>query len=290
MADDADRSEERAQQEAVAQLLREALRPRSNIEFGEALFRSKPLETKNSGWGWPGFDIPALQEAKDRKIQALKERLNSELFRSRLMEQGVPFTPEHERVMKDYIKDVPVKLTPGQWGNFRGKTLVTLAGETQEREGRPSVELFPHNIHGRGRSKTERRAAADKRLQQVLSHELEHVFSNSYNYGWMIDDLSDAQEETLRKIAGREIGQRVVSTESLEHVRVAIMLTREALGKEILTEDDVQKLISGEHQNKELQKLQKVLKEGLEERPIEELTRLLNLVAEQQADDGTRVA
>ena len=268
------------------ELRRAALRPPPKVEFGEAKFRSSPIEVVpemehkfaskdtflNAGFE-PRYDLESLQETKDRKIQALLERLDSDLFRERLSEQGLSLSPRLRRKMRDEVKKVPVK---ADWGTLSGGGSITKGRTTWSGFEPFRVTLYPDAGN------------SPKEHNRTLSHELEHVFDENYRSRYR--NLSSSQRATLHALSGRDKGERkkYPRSEDLGHVRISVMLAREALGKEILTTEDVKRIMENKDKNSEFKLLQKLLKEGAKHRPVDELTRLLNLVAEQQVDDGTR--
>jgi hypothetical protein len=299
--------EELVRQRVVAELLKAAVAPRPDyVEFGEAQFRSDPLVFGSGGkeqWDGQIFDIDRLQDVKDRYTQALKDRLQEgSAFRARLGRQDLPWIspsrgfPGHDDYIKDYVEDTPVKLLPGTLGRRRpGGGFDSILGSTKKDGSRAGVTLWPHAHDGAG-SVPERVEAINQELGETLEHEMEHVFDQSYNTGFLVQGLSMAQEGLLKKISGRDQKKRPARAgwENLAHVRISVVLAREALGKEVMTKKDVEDIISGKHKalkdgrhSDEVHKLQRFLKDGAKNRSVDELTRLLNLVAERQVNEGT---
>ena len=297
--------EELVRQRVVSELLKAAVAPRPNVEFGEAVFRSDPLILSGGKERWEEqiYDIDRLQDVKDRYTQALTERLKYDSpFRERLREQGLPWyrasrrSPSHEDYIRDYVEGTPVRLLTGTYGRRSlGGGFDSILGSTQKDGSKAGVVLYPHAHDGAGMpgSPVE---AVNRELGETLEHELEHVFDQSYNTGYFVQGLSDAQKGLLEKISGRDTGRqkRRPASENLPHVRISVVLAREALGKEFMTKKDVEDIISGKHEalkkgrhSHEVRRLQKFLKDGAKNRSVDELTRLLNLVAERQVNEGT---
>ena len=297
--------EELVRQRVVAELLKAAVAPRPDVEFGEAVFRSDPLILSGGEERWEDqiYDIDRLQDVKDRYTQALTERLKYDSpFRERLREQGLPWyrasrsSPSHEDYMRDYVEGTPVRLLTGTYGRRNpGGGFDAILGSTKRDGSKAGVVLYPHAHKGAGKPGGYIEAV-NRELGETLEHEMEHVFDQSYNTGYFIQGLSDAQENLLEKISGRDTGKqkRRPASENLPHVRISIILAREALGKEVMSKKDVEDIISGKHEalkkgkhSVEVRRLQKFLKDGAKNRSVDELTRLLNLVAERQVNEGT---
>lgn len=296
--------EELVRQRVVAELLKAALAPRPNVEFGEAVFRSDPLILSGGEERWEDqiYDIDRLQDTKDRYTQALTERLKYDSpFRERLREQDLPWYrarrgfPGHDDYIRDYVENTPVKLLSGTYGRRSPGGWDVILGSTKEDGDRAGVVLYPHAHKGAGKpgGYTE---AVNRELGETLEHELEHVFDQSYNTGFLVQGLSTAQEGLLKKISGRDTGKqkRRPASQDLPHVRISVILAREALGKEVMSKKDVEDIISGKHEalkkgrhSVEVRRLQRFLKDGAKNRSVDELTRLLNLVAERQVNEGT---
>ena len=305
-----------SEQQAVARLLRKALQPKSRMEHGPAVFENTRLKTE--GLSSRLLDLPALQQAKDLKIQQLQDRLADPLFVERLLSQGIEIDPAVLEGVGAEVSQIPVTVEDEAGSGVLGAT------RRDRKTGQQSITLNPQEILTSGLRTAAKTSAGDSieginwalkdQATRTLRHELEHGFSGAFRKGRVTtsferdQSLADIQRRALRDLVdtrseemtdlmmGEETDEGLVfmpDYASNEHIRVYIMSLRDELGKEIIDAKDLELIRKAPDLfSRDVHRLMKMIETSAPKRKPEEIVDIINSIAmrDEPADDGTRVA